>query len=73
MDEAAQVDKVISIGAACTGEANPAMDRSLKSLMSNGVTLAANDDSLVDLNSSRKPDYSTNQFKSSKVSKPSRT
>ncbi|KAJ9672455.1 hypothetical protein PVL29_025892 [Vitis rotundifolia] len=76
LDEAAQVDKEISIGAACTGEANPAMDRSLKSLMSNGVTQAANDDSLVDLNSSKKPGYSTNLLDTGKVeqeSKPEQT
>lgn len=66
-DEAAQVDKEISIEAACPGEADPAMDRSPKSVMSNGIKQAANDDSLVDSNSSKKPDYGTNQSKSSKV------
>lgn len=41
------------------------MDRSPKSVMSNGIKQAANDDSLVDTNSSKKPDFGTDQSKSS--------
>ena len=59
-----QGDKKISVEAACPAETDPAMDRSPKSVMSNGIKQAANDDSLVDTNSSKKPDFGPDQSKS---------
>ena len=59
----AQVDKKISIEVASLIETYPVMDRSPKSVMSNDIKQTTNDDSLVDTNSSKKPDFGIDQYK----------
>ena len=39
------------------------MDRSPKSVMSNDIKQTTNDDSLVDTNSSKKPDFGIDRYK----------
>ena len=67
-DKAAQVDNKISIEATYLEKTYPTIDRSPKSFMSNDIKQATNDDSLVDTNSSKKPDFSIDQSKSSEES-----
>ena len=64
-DEATLVDKKISVEVACLAKTDLAMDRSPKSVMSNDIKQAANDDPLVDTNSSKKLAFGTDQSKSS--------
>ena len=42
------------------------MDRSPKSVMRNDIKQTTNDDSLVDTNSSKKPDFGIDQYKEKK-------
>ena len=67
-DKAAQVDKKISIEATYLAKTYSTIDRSPKSFMSNDIKQATNDDSLVDTNSSKKPDFGIDQSKSSEES-----
>lgn len=68
-NQAAEVAREPATEVASPGEVDPDMDKSLKSVMSNGVTQIEDDDALVQSNSLKKPEegHGVNQTKSMDV------
>ena len=67
-DEAAQVDKKISVEETYLEKIDPTINRSPKSFMNTDIKQDTDDDSLVDTNSSKKPNFRIDRSKSSEES-----